>query len=366
MCTPLSNYAVTESSSKGRKFVQPGHAYRDAFERDRDRIIHCDAFRRLAGKTQVFAPGLDDNYRSRFSHTMEVSQIGRTISRVLGLNETLTEAICLAHDLGHSPFGHCGEMFLDEIAKSFGGFEHNRQTLRIVDLLEHPYVEFAGLNLMYETRLGLAKHRSPYDKPDEHKEFVETVAPLEAQVADVADRIAYNAHDFEDASRGGLLQQEQLRSLDIYIHASIRCKADMIEDPSIRKTRIAKAIIDTLVSDVIETSRETIARAGLNSAADVYKRGDILITLSPGAQGQLKIFEKFLMDNVYLHPTVVQTHTLIKQWLDKLYNMISINPQIMPLRFVKLIESQGLARTVIDYIAGMTDRYCIKMVETQK
>ncbi|OHB53751.1 MAG: hypothetical protein A2Y07_08745 [Planctomycetes bacterium GWF2_50_10] len=359
----FKSYAVTESGSKGRKFAQAGHSYRNAFERDRDRIIHCDAFRRLAGKTQVFAPGLDDNYRSRSTHTIEVAQVGRTIARVLGINETLTEAICLAHDLGHSPFGHSGEMVLNKISASFGGFEHNRQTLRIVDLLEHPYVEFAGLNLMYETRLGLAKHRSPYDRPEEHREFNEAVGPLEAQAADIADRIAYNAHDFEDASRAGLLDVEQLATIEIYNIAAARCKAELIEDASIRKTRIAKAIIDTLVSDVIETSKEAIAQSKVASLADVYGRGEVLVRLSEKADEQLRVFEKLLMDNVYMHPKLRSLHEQVEEWLMTLYDLLRDRPEMMAVRYRELVKTQGLERTVVDYIAGMTDRFCIQLVE---
>ncbi len=165
MSEELSSYAVIERLSQGRALEEKPHPYRSGFERDRDRIIHCSAFRRLEGKTQVFTPGLDDYYRTRLTHSIEVAQIGRTIAKALGLNINLTEAICLAHDLGHPPFGHAGEEALNELMADFGGFEHNRQTLRIVDFLEHPYPDFYGLNLMYETRLGLAKHRSPYDKP---------------------------------------------------------------------------------------------------------------------------------------------------------------------------------------------------------
>ena len=183
MCDGLRSYAVTEAVSKGRVFSEPPHPYRSDFERDRDRIIHSSAFRRLEGKTQVFSPGLDDYYRSRLTHSIEVAQIGRTIARVLRLNESLTEAVCLGHDLGHSPFGHTGEQVLDELLKPWGGFEHNRQALRIVDHLEHPYEAFAGLNLCYETRLGFGRHHSPYDHPDSDK-FAEPVPSLEGQIAD--------------------------------------------------------------------------------------------------------------------------------------------------------------------------------------
>jgi dGTPase len=360
MANETINYAVSEANSRGRKFPQPPHPYRNAFERDRDRIIHCDAFRRLSGKTQVFTPGLDDNYRSRFSHSIEVSQIGRTLARVLGLNETLTEAICLAHDLGHSPFGHAGEAALNRIASPFGGFEHNRQSLRIVDFLEHPYVDFAGLNLMYETRLGLAKHRSPFDHPAEN-EFQENCCSLEGQIADIADRIAYNCHDLEDGMRAGLAVDA--RELAIVAEAFERIGADRIEDDSIRRTRIVKSIIDTLVSDVIETSCANIAMTKIQTLADVYGCGKCLIALSDKAGAKLAALEKFLMATVYLHPSLRETQTQVMGWLERLFSLLKENPQRMPIHYQQLIMQQGLERTVIDYIAGMTDRFCIKVAQ---
>ncbi len=205
----LNNYAVTEQNTNGRSFAEKPHPYRSDFERDRDRVIHSSAFRRLEGKTQVFTPGLDDYYRTRLTHSIEVAQIGRTIAKELRLNEALTEAICLAHDIGHSPFGHAGEKTLNTLMKPFGGFEHNNQAVRIIDLLEHPYPDFMGLNLMYETRLGLAKHHSPFDNPNDSK-FTEINCSLEGQIADIADRIAYNCHDLEDGMRAGLIRPEQL------------------------------------------------------------------------------------------------------------------------------------------------------------
>ncbi|MCK5001334.1 MAG: dNTP triphosphohydrolase, partial [Anaerohalosphaera sp.] len=195
MNSPLAAYALTAEQSRGRQYPTPPHPYRSHFQRDRDRVIHSQAFRRLEGKTQVFTPSMNDNYRNRLTHSIEVAQIGRTIARTLNLNEDLTEAICLAHDIGHSPFGHAGEHVLNKLMASHDGFEHNIQAMRLVDLLEHPYPDFAGLNLMYETRLGLAKHSSPYDSPEQIASFPQKHCSLEGQIADIADRIAYNCHD---------------------------------------------------------------------------------------------------------------------------------------------------------------------------
>ncbi|MDH4241533.1 MAG: dNTP triphosphohydrolase, partial [Phycisphaerae bacterium] len=260
----LAAYAVAEKGSRGRNFPEKPHPYRSAFERDRDRIIHCSAFRRLEGKTQVFTPGLDDHYRTRLTHSIEVAQIGRTIAKELGLNITLTEAICLAHDLGHPPFGHAGEKALDDLTADINGFEHNRQTVRVVELLEHPYPDFPGLNLMYETRLALAKHETPYDKPQDGQTGPANCS-LEGQVADIADRIAYNCHDLEDGMRAGIIESEKLETIEIFTEAQIRLIAKAIEDKNILSTRTAKNIIDRLVGDCIDTSKKTITRANIKT-----------------------------------------------------------------------------------------------------
>ncbi|UCF43611.1 MAG: deoxyguanosinetriphosphate triphosphohydrolase [Planctomycetota bacterium] len=362
MSDELSCYAVSEEASRGRKFSEKPHPYRSGFERDRDRIIHCSAFRRLEGKTQVFTPGLDDYYRTRLTHSIEVAQIGRTIAKALGLNVSLTEAICLAHDLGHSPFGHAGEEVLNALTAKFGGFEHNRQTLRIVDLLEHPYPEFTGLNLIYETRLGLAKHRSTYDQP-EGGGFTELNCSLEGQVADVADRIAYNCHDLEDGMRAGLISKEQLKNLEIFTEAQQRIKAELIKDRTIHRTRTAKAIIDRLVSDCIDASRKTIAGANPKTVDDVYQHRENLVVLSAKSDARLIALEAFLLASFYRHKSVTQTAGEIKNWLGKLFEGLCQRPGSMPGYFQRLVGKEGLERTVCDYIAGMTDRFCLKMLE---
>ncbi len=358
MCGKLACYAVSEKTSRGRVFAEKPHAFRSDFERDRDRIIHCSAFRRLEGKTQVFTPGLDDYYRTRLTHTIEVSQIGRTIAKALGLNEALSEAICLAHDLGHPPFGHTGEGVLNNLMADFGGFEHNRQSLRVVDLLEHPYPGFAGLNLMYETRLGLAKHRSPYDKPA-GGEFAESNCSLEGQVANIADRIAVSSHDLEDGSRAGLIDARQLKDVVLFQEAQNRVKADKIEDKTIRRTRTAKAIIDKLVGGCIEQSRIAIAEAGIKNLDDIYNRPESLIVLPEKSEEQLQELEKFLFANFYRHPSLVSAAREVEQWLKRLFEGLCRRPQLMPGYFQSFIDRQGLQRTVCDYIAGMTDRFTL-------
>ena len=359
----LASYAATEEQSRGREHSEPPHAYRTAFERDRDRIIHSAAFRRLEGKTQVFTPGLDDYYRTRLTHSIEVSQIGRTIARALGLNEDLTEAICLAHDLGHAPFGHTGEDVLNELLANVGGFEHNQQTLRIVTFLEHPYPQFMGLNLMYETRLGLAKHRSPYDHPQDIQARDELNCTLEGQIADLADRIAYNCHDLEDGQKARLIDRDQLQDLAIFARAQDHIQANSIDDWTIRRTRTSKAIINRLVGDCIETSRAAIRQAGIKTVSDVMGTAEPLIRLSQGCDTELAALEKFLLAEFYHHERLLETAQQVKQWLSRLFSAICTDPKLMPSYYQGFIVSHGHERAVADYIAGMTDGFCLKILE---
>jgi dGTPase len=357
----FSIYAVTERNTRGRKFSEKTHPYRSDFERDRDRIIHSSAFRRLEGKSQVFTPGLDDYYRTRLTHSIEVAQVGRTIAKELQLNEALTEAICLAHDIGHSPFGHAGEKTLNELMQPFGGFEHNTQALRIVDLLEHPYPDFTGLNLMYETRLGLAKHHSPYDNP-EGGDFAEANCSLEGQIVNLADRIAYNCHDLEDGMRAGLIKSEQL-DIDIVRQAEKRVNASAISDRTIRRMRTAKSILDFLVGDCLETSRNQLQKAKIKNIQDVYNSGTNLINISEYSNAQLAELEKFLLHNLYLHQDIIQITDNVQTWLTQLFNKLCNTPELMPGYFRRFIAEQGLERAVCDYIAGMTDRFCLKLLD---
>ena len=359
MSSSSAPYAVSEKNSSGRGYPEPPAPYRSAFERDRDRIIHCSAFRRLEGKTQVFATGINDHYRTRLTHSIEVAQIGRTIARVLKLNEALAEAVCLAHDLGHSPFGHTGEAILNELAASAGGFDHNRQSLRIVEFLEHPYPDFPGLNLMGETRTAIAKHRTPYDTPGTLAEPV----CLEGQIADVADRIAYNCHDLEDGLRSRLLDENPLKELLLFKNACEKVNAEKIEDPFIRQTRVCKAILDTLVRDAIETSGLNIKNNRIRSLKDVYDCPEALIDLRASAQKSLALLEQFLMDNFYLHPSLKSVAVKVRGWLKRLFKRLTDRPSLMPRYYQNLIGDYGIERAVCDYISGMTDRYCLNLLE---
>lgn len=366
MSGELASYAVKQSSSKSRLVNEKRHPYRGGFERDRDRIIHSSAFRRLEGKTQVFTPGLNDHYRTRLTHSIEVAQIGRTIARALKLNEDLTEAICLGHDLGHSPFGHLGESVLSEIMKGHGGFEHNRQTLRVVEFLEKPYADFAGLNLMYETRLGFAKHQSPYDSPAcPTAKFNEKVCSLEGQIADVADRIAYNCHDLEDGLRARILTESQIKALEICNEAIEKSNVDMIDDIFVKRNRIAKTIINILVSDLLTTSSKAIKAAGIYGVDDVYRFGRSVIGISNASEGKLKRLEKFLYDNLYMHENIRDGIEKVSGWLGELFDRFVKTPELMPKYYQNFIDENGIHRSVCDYISGMTDRYCLNLLDVK-
>jgi dGTPase len=306
--------------------------------------------------------GVNDNYRNRLTHSIEVAQIGRTAAVALGLNENLTEAICLAHDMGHSPFGHSGEAVLNKLMEAEGGFEHNAQTMRIVELLEHPYPDFPGLNLMYETRLGLAKHRTSYDVP-QSQAFPELNCSLEGQVADVADAIAYNCHDFEDAMRAGLVKPSQLDDVVLYTEAQRQIEADRLRDPFVRRTRTAKAMIDILVSDLISATREAISRSGVRTAADVCACSERLAVLSMERQSQLEAFGRFMYEKVYMHDEFLSAARRTEECLVAVFDGLCRKPQLMPGYYLSLAEKQGLRRTVCDYIAGMTDRFCLAMLD---
>ncbi len=358
----LSGLAITEQVSRGRRFDEPPHRYRGPFERDRDRIIHSEAFRRLEGKTQVFGPGVNDHYRTRMTHTIEVCQIGRTIARALRVSETLTEAICLAHDIGHSPFGHDGEKALDEVMKPYGGFEHNAQALRIVDEIENPYPERPGLNLMYETRLGLAKHHSVYDN-SKAGGFEPVNCSLEGQIADIADRIAYNCHDMEDGLRAKMISEQQLEKFGLYVEACERVGAKTIENSFVRRTRVAKGVIDLLVTDCIETSCGRIESAQVKTPEQVMQYDDYLIVLSASAGEALGEIERFLFDNFYRSEELLKFKGQVRSWVKNLFDKLCDEPEMMPLYYQRLMEKWSPQRAVCDYIAGMTDRYCMQMLE---
>jgi dGTPase len=353
----LAPYAAKSAESQGRAHPEPEHTYRTAYQRDRDRVVHSTAFRRLEYKTQVFLTHEGDYFRTRLTHTLEVTQIARTLARALNLNEDLTEAVALAHDLGHTPFGHSGEEALAELMRDHGGFEHNRQGVRIVDYLEHPYPQFRGLNLTYEVRECIAKHATSYDHPAAG-EFAPGPPPLEGQIVELADSIAYDSHDLDDALAMGILSAEDLEGLDIFRQAAAdfaASLADLSLDQRIR--RIAKLLIDLMVTDAIVTSTEAIGASGVRSVADVRRADGRLIGLSPPLQPKVRQLEEFLLARVYGHERVARRMTEAKGVVARLFKAYRDNPHQLPPAYQKRAKEEGLERAISDYIAGMTDRF---------
>ncbi|MBN2375366.1 MAG: deoxyguanosinetriphosphate triphosphohydrolase [Sedimentisphaerales bacterium] len=355
----LAAYAVLSSQSCGRVHPEPEHEYRTCFQRDRDRIIHSAAFRRLEAKTQVFLDPTGDYYRTRLTHTMEVAQVARTMARILSLNEDLAESAALAHDLGHPPFGHCGEAVLNELMADHDGFEHNRHSLRIVEYLEHPYPAFRGLNLTWETRLCLAKHHTHYDNPLPTDEFSTASAPLEGQIADLADAVAYNSHDLDDALACGLLNENDLA--DVQLYQILKDRIDQ-QFPHARRharqLRTAKALIDILALDALHETARRLETANPQSTTDIYQMNENLVDFSPTIRNQLNELEKFLMDRVYLHPEVARAQKQARKELIFLFNHYLTNTAFLPPRYQLRLSEQSPHRVTCDYLAGMTDRFC--------
>ena len=365
----LAPFAVTENISKGRRFSEPSCPTRSEYQRDRDRIIHSTAFRRLEYKTQVFINHEGDLYRTRLTHTLEVAQIARSIARALCLNEDLTEAIALAHDLGHTAFGHAGQDTLHECMQEFGGFEHNFQSLRVVDKLEEKYPDFDGLNLMFDTREGILKHcsvKNARSMGDLGKRFIERTQPsLEAQLTNIADEIAYNNHDVDDGLRSSLISIDQLREVALfnfhYEHVNQRFR----ELSDKRKTHeVVRRIINQLVTDLISTTQHNLLQNKIESIDDVRNMNSPLVSFSPSAKQKTRELKSFLHRNLYQHEQVDQTSNEAKRIIKELFEVLFNNPNLLPnehsskAKVKKQIKGDyGLARVVADYIAGMTDRY---------
>jgi dGTPase len=354
----LAPYAMKSAASDGREHQEEEHPYRTAFQRDRDRVIHSTAFRRLEYKTQVFVFHEGDHYRTRLTHTIEGAQIARTIARALRLNEELAEATILAHDLGHTPFGHSGQDVMNRLMKDFGGFEHNRQSLRIVTLLEHRYPEFPGLNLTYEVREGIAKHATPYDTPQ--VTFKKKGQPtLEAQIVDLADEIAYCHHDLDDGLRSGLITVEQLKHVDLWAeHHEKTRKADGGEDVVVRQT--VKSILNQLVTDLVQTTERNIEEFGIKSVEDVRKAPLKCVKLSAETDKKNKQLKAFLFQNFYKHFRVERMAAKAETVLEGLFRAYMKNPKILPTSVTSHLEKDGNERAICDYIAGMTDRFALE------
>jgi dGTPase len=367
----LAPYAAAESESRGRRFAEAPPQFRSEYQRDRDRIIHSNAFRRLVYKTQVFVNHEGDLYRTRMTHSMEVAQIARSIAAALGLNETLTEAICLAHDLGHTPFGHAGQDALNACMRKFGGFEHNLQSLRVVDELEDRYADFHGLNLTFECREGILKHcsvRNARQLGELGERFIRRRQPsLEAQLSNLADEIAYNNHDVADGLRAGLITLDDLSAVDLFERQHRKVLKQYTDLPA-RKVihETIRRVINHVVSDLIRTTRENLDEVAPTSAAEVRARSKPLVGFSPDVAREQLELKQFLNQRVYRHYKVLRMTSKARLVVTRLFDTFVNDATLMPTEHqesVARLEASlgipGRARAVADYIAGMTDRYAI-------
>lgn len=357
----LAPYSQLSAETRGRRHSEPPPDWRTHYQRDRDRVIHSRAFRRLEYKTQVFLNGAGDHLRTRLTHTMEVAAISRNISRALMLNEDLAETIALAHDLGHSPFGHKGEAVLDRLMKDHGGFEHNRQSLRIVEELEQKYPDFSGLNLTWEVREGLAKHSTAYDHPSGGAGFQAKSPSLEAQVANLADEIAYTSHDLDDGLDSGLLREDELgRHVRLWRQASRTVKRQHGELPDERRRYfIIRCIIDLQVKDVVTTTEALISRAGVTSADEVRREPKPLVGFSRDRRQLNLELRRFLYKNLYYNAEVNRPHIRARQILEELFKFFLEHHGELGGQARKRARRDGWPRAICDYLAGMTDRYAI-------
>lgn len=357
----LAPYAMKARHTKGRVHKEEEHPYRTCYQRDRDRIIHSTAFRRLEYKTQVFVNHEGDYYRTRLTHTLEVVQIAVSIARGLGLNGDLAEAVALAHDIGHPPFGHSGEEELHVLMKDYGGFDHNLQGLRVVDLLEERYPDFRGLNLSWEVREGINKHSTPYDHSRKLVELEPDKSPtLEAQIVDLSDEIAYDNHDLDDGLTSGLIKEEELREIPLWrdIHDKINTRYPGLKG-QIRKYQIIRALINTEVTDLITESEKRIGEFKIKTSEDAREVSQRIILFSQKLLEERKALKKFLFDNLYMHHKVVRMADKSRRFIRELFNVYLSNPEQLPPTSKGRLGAEGPHRVVCDYIAGMTDRYAL-------
>ncbi len=363
----LKSYACHSDQSNGRQFDESLDPFNNAFELDRKRVAGCAAFRRLEYKTQAFVTLEDDHFRTRLTHTLEVAGIARVLAKALGVNETLAETISLAHDLGHPPFGHAGEVALRELMAENGGFEHNTHALRVVDYLEHPFPQHRGLNLTFETREGLIKHSTKYDRPEGASKDPSlwdlfecgNLPSMEGQVACVADRLAYDGHDLEDAIAANLVNEDDLASVDIWAEAMEPIREQY---PDHVLAAIRRPVLDRLgnllIADVVEETGKRIAANDPKLVDDLRLMKDGVVALSDSRNKQLNELELFLVEHVYHHHRLVRMDAKARRFIERLFHAYVENSAMLPPRFTQRIDEQGVHRVVCDYIAGMTDRFC--------
>ncbi len=356
----LAPYAVHANCSKGRLYSEPEPDYRTCFQRDRDRILHTSAFRRLEYKTQVFVNFEGDYYRTRLTHTLEVTQVGRTIARSLGANEDLTEAICMAHDMGHPPFGHSGEATLNALMKGFGGFNHNHHSFRIVTEIERRYPQFPGLNLSWEVLEGIIKHETEYDKSDVSSFDPDLRGHLEAQITNVADELAYTSHDLDDGLRSSLITPEMLAGIELWEMASRPFLVPGTPLDDLARHQIIRELIGIEVSAMIKSTAERIESSGVKTLRELQSLPYNVVGFDEEMKKANRVLKDFLFKNMYRHYRVVRMQKKAEKVLTDLFAAYLAEPTMLPDHFQQLIPEKGKERTICDYLAGMTDRFAIE------
>ncbi len=355
----LAPYGMKSRETRGRVHPDPEHEYRTAFQRDRDRILHTTAFRRLEYKTQVFVITEGDYYRTRLTHTVEVAQIGRTLARTLGANEDLTEAICLVHDIGHTPFGHAGEYTMRKLMREFGGFNHQQQSLRVVDELEERFPEYRGLNLTYEVREGIAKHETAYDEVGFGDFDFGEMPTLESQLASAADEIAYNTADLDDGLRAGLLDPYELNELDFWREWSANHLEKNTRVDDMIRHKFIRWLVNEFVTDFVNTTNARLNEHKIDSVERVRAFGAPLAEFSEPFAERMKPLQEFLLTRFYRQYRVMRMASKAEQVIEKLFNAYLADTRLLPPRTQARLADEVPARVVCDYIAGMTDRYAL-------
>jgi dGTPase len=356
----LAPYGMRSRDSKGRAYPEGEPEYRTAFQRDRDRILHTTAFRRLEYKTQVFINYEGDYYRTRLTHTLEVAQIGRTVARALGGNEDLLEAILLAHDLGHPPFGHSGEAALARLMKEYGGFDHNKQSLRIVTRLENRYPAFPGLNLTWEVREGIVKHESEYDIADASDYNPELRGDLEAQIANVADELAYTAHDLDDGLRSGMITPHMLEGIPLWEILVKEADWRSNELDSLSRHQMIRHLIGLEVTDLVHTTDQRLRESGVRSVEELQRLPYNVVGYGEDMHRRNRQLKDFLYAKLYRHHRVARMAVKAERIISELFQAYQNEPEMLPFHVQETVRQNGLERTVCDYIAGMTDRFAIE------
>ncbi|MFZ5980259.1 MAG: deoxyguanosinetriphosphate triphosphohydrolase [Candidatus Zixiibacteriota bacterium] len=360
----LAGYAALAGNSRGRVYPQKEHPLRTAFQRDRDRIVHCAAFRRMEFKTQVFLPHEGDHFRTRLTHTIEVAQIGRTMARALRLNEDLSEAIALVHDVGHTPFGHIGEDVLNDLLAVSGGFNHNVQSLRVVDILEQRYPEHPGLNLTYEVREGIAKHETKV--VIKHPDFDTAKRPtLEASIVDIADEIAYNGHDIDDGLSSGILSLEELKELAVWDSAKANGLDNVMKNLAGDQKRYAlvRYLVNLMTTDVLNETVGQLGKLRITDIESLQSAPEKICRYSPEMGEKVHELKNFLRDKLYRHVRLMGLQEKTKRIMEALFRKFQADPSLMPLRFQEMLLTEKTEIVIADYIAGMTDRYAEKLYE---